>query len=813
MCCGKYATICQSSGYGKTRTIFELKDNILTIYFCLRWDNQSGIPRRNAAADKLPQCMRLAAKFGNPDAVYECFFDLVIGKVVKMFDEWEFNNNNNKALYQKVFQVTSTEEESTSSFWSSIGATLKIHCADQQAKHLDKHHWWESPPQFEFKQEKAVLPEKLDIILFAFDEAREMLNIKHNIDVQAERDKRIVEERTMFECVRSYFKVESKPFAIFVDTSTRIWNFNPRRLLEQHDASRRGTDGTSLRLLPCFHWVPSIGLVTLPADFNHETMWLEVSPPPPPQEEMAVADSKTGRRSERKAESLKTIVLRVNIFFLAHLSRAMFADMISFQSHHIDRWLTIVQLAREKLFSVHYGNVQLRNKQICMAVRFMLLPATLNSSARETLVGWHMATLLQHDGDISTTNNDDGGGSRTVLDIAYVPEPVLAVAACAQMISSRLPLRDYLDLVVHKRNATELGVLYSQGDAEEFAAAVVLSQCFDLVVKRNFLLQDRYHQQRLLKGQEQQPEYFSVQLYKFAALPISAVDYFAMLFGEIDNPDQLRRLRQKYPLLDNYFMGFTQFIKTNRPISQALLLDAFHRRVAFVCRQNEVAIDIVIPMARCNGDVALMLPSAFEKENGGVAACPLTPRTVKEDDMTAIICQVKNCHRTTISKTLRNAMFSEMEENTAKTITAEHLSISILFNVGDACADNDRRKDSTLVESNNAENIRIYIPVLSQKFLPFLEKADVDVLRKLVAPLTKKYCDAVEEVCACNDSTAWKLYNNTIPLALSLPPGVDEEREENKDDDYDVVVEDKQEELPTPKRRRGSPSKKKNLKK
>eukprot|EP00981_Chlorochromonas_danica_P008621 scaffold2240_cov172-Ochromonas_danica.AAC.11 len=801
-CYKRYTTICQSSGYGKTRTIFELKDDIPTIYFCLRRDGQSGIPPRNEAANMLLQFGDLADKFNNPDAVYDCFFDLVIGKIAEMFYEREFNNN--REFYQKVFQDTSTKQ-STSSFWPSIGETLKTLC-DWQLKKPDT-----TKSNFKFRRQ-YLLPLELDIILFVFDEAREMLNIKHNIDVQANESKRSkgkAEERTMFKCVRSYFDVQFKPFAIFMDTSSRISNFHPHLV---NDTSRRRTEGPSSRLLPCFHWIPSIGLLTLPTNFNNENMWLQVSPPPP--QEMTVTESQIRSKTKKAEESTNEIVLRVNVFFLAHLSRAMFASMLySYRKDvnlRVDLWPNVMQLAKKKLFPAgHNGNIQLRNKQICMAVRFTLLPA-LHSSARETLVESHMATLLQQDNTegvaVSTSGVDISANEedRSMLDIAYVAEPVLGVAACSQMISSGLPLRDYLDSLVLKRKAAELGVLYPQGDVGEFAAAVVLSQCFDLVVKQHFQPQQQYHEdQQHREEQQQRDKSISFRLlFRFAALPISAVDYFAKLLGEIHNPDQLR---QKYPLLNNYFMGFTQFIKTDRPISQALLLNALHRRVAFLCRQHEAAIDIVIPMVRCDGDMALMLPSAFEEESGE-ESCPFTSsKTVKEEDMTAIVCQVKNYHgTTTISPTSRNAMFTAMEETAENIVgtTTKHLSISILFNVGDSCTNEDRRKDTTLLESNNAEIMRIYIPTLLQKFLPFLEEADVDVLQELVSPMTKKYCDVVKTTCACDADSAWKIYNNTIPLTLSLPPGIKEGNEQEEEEEEEE--EDKTERLSQKKRTKPS---------
>jgi hypothetical protein len=224
-------------------------------------------------------------------------------------------------------------------------------------------------------------------------------------------------------------------------------------------------------------------------------------------------------------------------------------------------------------------------------------------------------------------------------------------------------------------------------------------------------------------------------------------------------------------------MGIMQFVKTCNNISKELLLEAFHRRVAFLCKTNEVGVGIVIPLVSCAGrNLKLSYANAFEASHSGssssVEQVEVEEDEVSAEDMTVLLCQVKNFQgSTTISD---NDKVAELD-TFAKGLNLRKGQpvISLVINVGSSCTNAHRSAGTTVSTKSNVT--QIYIPVLDETCLPFLNGNEMTALRELVRRFPQDYVDNMTNSTGCAADRARNHYSQSMPL-VSLITGKMEDR-------------------------------------
>jgi len=180
-----YITILQSSGTGKSRLLFELakQENVLLFYICFRPEGSSGYPPRSSIASQF-------LKYKNADEVsrfYETCFSYARSVILNE------NHDIYKIFVEDQFEVT--EKGSNSSFWEKV-----MNTGDVSKLPSDKTNYQ---------------------IIICHDEARQLISSDSH------------DSRSLFRVIRKgatrFNDTESHglPLLIFVDTSSRLSNFNP----------------------------------------------------------------------------------------------------------------------------------------------------------------------------------------------------------------------------------------------------------------------------------------------------------------------------------------------------------------------------------------------------------------------------------------------------------------------------------------------------------------------------------------------------------------------------------------------------------
>jgi hypothetical protein len=336
-----YLTLCQSSGYGKTRLAMEMVAHYFVIYVCLREQTSSGIPPRSSV---------LADAFcGATD-----HFSLLAqcSRRLLRFIKNHGNSNSNNA--RTAFLTESLED----GFWCGISEELDF-----------------TPDEvILFNEIFAVTP-----ILFVFDEARVLTELLVNpiagttAAATAAAPTATISQFTLLRRALSFsFKI-CPVVGLFLDTNSKIWNFAPTKV---NDSSARITD-IGLALYPPFISMPTRGTLST-SKVLEERVCLGTS---------------------------SLIVNRFSLVHRSRPMFPVFADgsketanafpwddVVKFAIFKLNATPTAAAAAAATAASVH--------RVLClMAVKFCVMP--LDTSLCSSLVASHLATLREYSEDRS----------------------------------------------------------------------------------------------------------------------------------------------------------------------------------------------------------------------------------------------------------------------------------------------------------------------------------------------------------------------------------------------------------------------------
>ncbi len=198
-------------------------------------------------------------------------------------------------------------------------------------------------------------------------------------------------------------------------------------------------------------------------------------------------------------------------------------------------------------------------------------------------------------------------------------------------------------------------------------------------------------------------------------------------------------------LVEDRFVCFLQVIPTYEAIDRAWLVDAFHRRMAFLCKKGQYAIDLGIPVARGRDGIESM-----EELTAG--------------DMTAIMAQVRNRAGGSVAPYAKTPVFQRIDDYAMDLFGDENDYISMLISVADKSVGEGGR-NQCYVEN---DQIRVIVSGIDDALLESADAArDLRAIAKGMPGPSK-----VEEAIKRNSyggnlAEAIRMHHNSEPDATS----------------------------------------------
>jgi len=524
-----YFPLTQSSGWGKTKLCTKLCREYHSVYICCRQFGRLGDPKRSYIATFFLSLVSVADFVYFYNAFFEVYLDLMIqsNKDAESFKEdfyWE--NMEDGSVMEKFWddvqeKCTFYRETKKVSRATSKGSGALKHEAEPRESGLkepgsdDDELRGAKMIRRTFSKLRKYTGQTKCRFLFVFDEFDSILA------PSADNNRR--EPGQFHNWRRAILLMKFEYFNIVLNTIAKLANFSPP---PWKDSSLRVVQGQSL-CAPVF-LLPTINLCSVPLEYS--------------KVEWQTLDEKKHVYSYSPAK------------LFGH-ARPLFArelfELADTESFHV-ACKRMTDFATAKLFcgtSLNCKDEETRgyNYLSLVAMRYPVVP--LDHGVADTLVASHMATLLA----VNAT--------RTMLKCYYVPEPILAEAACQNMREEK----DFFEAIVHMETwlkSCHIGSTSQKGGIGELIAAIALSRAYDLSVM------------------DSGNEYFSE--------PITLSSFVKALTG--------LEFKGKGPL--GGILSFTRWHQVTVCLegNSSMLTRAFDTRTGIVCCPGEGAIDMVIPM-------------------------------------------------------------------------------------------------------------------------------------------------------------------------------------------------------------------------
>ncbi len=418
-----YLTICQSSGWGKSRNVFELKSLLGTMLFdiCLRSEGDVNEPRRThllaAAIEKYKSPADFICLL---HGCLEAFLAHIPAEHGTGAPAAPFQGATPPSFWEEVFAATERAKASSLTF-DLLAAQCRHFVEEARARGFVR-------------------------ILFSFDEATSLCEpMGAGSQFQA--------------LLEALFIFPSGVFAMFLDTASRAYGFPPGGL-EHMVVGARGYEG---------YWAP-----LYPFILAVNVRVFEVF------EELAGTTHRCGPwRLYSKRGGLLSSFLEI-----VYASRPLFGALLkgaiamaAGDMRAMELWAWILALACRKLSLKQGENAAASSSAIpltmerrewalaLLATRFSLL--SLSKADPEGLVANRLATLL----GVSRR-----GPGRIIA--RYVPEPMVGAAAFVEM-GRGCQLEDALEALVSLLDAGGASSIFATGSAGEFVAAAMAVFAYD----------------------------------------------------------------------------------------------------------------------------------------------------------------------------------------------------------------------------------------------------------------------------------------------------------------------------------------------
>lgn len=213
---GNFTTVCQSSGFGKSRACQNLSKKTYVVYCCLRpQKSYTGYPKRSYLADKLTQ-------------VYDDEY-LTRQHFIKYFNMFvHFLNLNKSFSYQEFYKKFSNGYDGHSPYVQHKSLKYEINKLELDCPNTDK----------------LIDYQNNEPLIFVFDEASSLL--QPNPDIKQKYQK-LKPNYFIMRSLLSELNPDKKVFVLFLDTFSSLSSFMPNKW---HDPSKRASE--SLLIEPIY---------------------------------------------------------------------------------------------------------------------------------------------------------------------------------------------------------------------------------------------------------------------------------------------------------------------------------------------------------------------------------------------------------------------------------------------------------------------------------------------------------------------------------------------------------------------------------
>ena len=484
---GPFTTLCQASGFGKSRASYNLVDEgMYVVYCCLRPESSSGYPKRSCLADFL---------------LSNATEDIITIKYIKYFNTF-IDLLNEKRLEPREFFDKFNQEKND--FVKNLVLDKKCDEKDELSTYNDDRQ-----------------------LVFVFDEASSLLEYRD-------------QQRSNFFIMRSLIpKLKKNIFVLFLDTFSTLSEFMPSKT---SDPSLRVYTGEKIVFQPIY-LLPNLDVF---------------------------------------AKSAKNISETITFDYISYFGRVLWGSWIYTRNNSHEKFKSIdyselYSATASKLIGGENLN-KILSVADCLAIlssRIGIVKPKLISTCQE-LVAKNMAVC---------TFVDTNTGR---FEIDYPSEPILAEAAAFLMHKS-----NNLNLILEKLRLTIESSLISRGEKGEMIGKIILIIAKDKAHNSCQLSYPlMYH--NLSKVGE-----FVQSLYGKCLESCGNTENEWICKSETKNCaiKIINQQIENYTELLNGWMNFNHFLRPKSWLKEIDLVNRLKRCAAIHCRENQPAIDLIIPVA------------------------------------------------------------------------------------------------------------------------------------------------------------------------------------------------------------------------
>jgi hypothetical protein len=550
-----YTCLVQSSGAGKSRLVKEFANKRYVIYCCVRETGSSGVPARSSIADVLVPASikgdRLERSRGF--LLYAGFFCACMDQLA------DFVEKTAEPTAREWCKMQLTEEESGGTncsgveFWKEIDKRMTVFrdtvledtssLADENK--LIKH----------LESEMKLSCENLNNLFRSSglgSEGQALLTFALDESKSLLGKYGASTHFSIFRWVASYLAEGCGIFIVLLDTTSKISNFMPSKI---PDASFRYSE-RGKQLLPAFYAVDTFNILA-----PKERIWTVSGDSP---------------------RDLTSVLFK---HFMK--GRPLFGSFLqSGSDNKAVRLADVVQLAAEKLLggiAVEQGMQGQTDHYLAVALLSVRGAVFVKpqSELASSLVAKHLGMCLAISSD------------RGLVFTGYPSEPVLAEAACR--IMNRRSKLDVGEILSPMLPYVREGIV-DGGARGELVARILFLMAWDRACKNDT---SEYKPRFTIFGDHKVLYTRPLVVREFLHSLADKDQFDVALNGQIDQKEMERFLKGR--------VFFTHFTSVTYSVKRSDLIDFYERGVAILCKRNQAAVDMIIPVRLCQDDMSYIL--------------------------------------------------------------------------------------------------------------------------------------------------------------------------------------------------------------
>ena len=589
------AIICQSSGYGKSKSLFHFAESHLTTFICLRGEQEDGFPLRSPIAGKMISCLKESL------AATKRFLMVFMKRTLEVMIE--ITASRKKMSQQKMAKIFMEYQP-----WTY--PENKQQWSEKQKKFSDSISNQDECELNQLTRDvtilKAKLGDQLSDIIIAIDEAQ------HLAMIQCENESH---PKSLFRRLRKaiieLFKGWNIAF-VLTTTNTSISAFNYGR--SQIDASARNTNKTIYppfgELVYCDQMCPAAYFDNVMQSYRNKTLFEFIT----------------------KRDPVKEIFYMGRPLWGAYHDAITKMDLKKVEEEKgekAEEEAHIIRLAKAKLILANDWK-SAKDKQcasfavLCASTSLLSLVSIVKQELWAEMVARYMATLAYVDDKCD------------VMFLTYVSEPILAEAACYYM-ANKVILNELLTNLHQQLTTT---AVQSLGHLGEFVAEVILLSA------KNDAASELNKQYKLdhRRFESTFSMYVTVENFLVALVGQNGFFLLSKKFKNLENdPYEFKKttqekssLKKSLPFNKEFLKGiiaFSHFLHQEDDITpDGFVMNLLGRCAAARLKNNSYYYDLIIPVVvgKELGAIAIQVKNVVHTTSDKKAISQMTPENLEK---------------------------------------------------------------------------------------------------------------------------------------------------------------------------------------